>query len=343
MTVFETPPHSPGALWLSVSISHISGILNSVRLTKWFAIKEEGLSMKQYIVVAAVTVLISGGASLCSQNLCLAQTGEGHDHHHHGAHIAMKGAEVIVDLETDPASIKAGSPATILFSIKDLEGRPLQDLTITHDRLLHVIMVSKDFSVFAHIHPEDLGPITPEMKKTGRFPVRYTFPKAGQYLIALDSAVKDSPFSEHFSVDVTGEPQMGSMEKDFTREKRFGDYTVTLRVTPERISAGAKVTLSYLIRKNGTAVNDLQPYLSAPMHIAVISADLNSFIHAHGELPGTPSDQSQGGHHHLTVPEKFGPVIEALLSFPANGVYQIFGEVKHQGKVLLTSFVIEVE
>jgi Cu+-exporting ATPase len=293
----------------------------------------------KYILIAAVIVSISGGLSLPS----LAETGEGHDHHHHGAQMVMQGAEVIVDMETDPASIKAGSPATIFFSVKDLEGKPLQDLTITHDRLLHVIIASKDFSVFAHIHPEDLGPITPEMIKTARFPVRYTFPKAGQYLIALDSAVKDSPFSEHFSVDVAGEPGMGSMKKDFAREKNFGDYTVTLSSTPERISAGKEAMLSYLIKKNGTLVNDLQPYLSAPMHIAVISADLNNFIHAHGELPGMPSVQSHAGHHHMTVPEKFGPRIEAHLTFPAKGVYQIFGEVKHEGKVILTSFMVEVE
>jgi Cu+-exporting ATPase len=181
------------------------------------------------------------------------------------------------------------------------------------------------------------------MIKTARFPVHYTFPKAGQYLIALDSAVKDSPFSEHFSVDVAGEPGMGSMKKDFAREKKFGDYTVTLSSTPERISSGKEVTLSYLIKKDGKPVNDLQPYLSAPMHIAVISANLNNFIHAHGELPGTSSSQSHGSHHHMTVPEKFGPIIEAHISFPAKGVFQIFGEVKHQGKVILTSFMVEVE
>ena len=299
--------------------------------------------MMKYIVIAAVIVFISGGLSLPSLNLSLAQTGEGQGHHHHGAQMVMQRAEVIVDMETDPARIKAGSPVTIFFSIKDLDGKPLQDLTTTHDRLLHVIIVSKDFSVFAHIHPEDLGPIAPEMIKTARFPVRYTFPKAGQYLIALDSAVKDSPFSEHFSIDVTGEPQMGPMKKDFTREKRFGEYLVTLSSAPERISSGKEVTLSYLIKKNGTPVNDLQPYLSAPMHIAVVSADLNNFIHTHGELPGMLSVQSPGGHHHMTVPEKFGPKIEARLSFPAKGVYQIFGEIKHMGKVILTSFMVEVE
>jgi len=301
------------------------------------------MSIKQYIITAAVIALISGGLFFPSQSLSLAETGGGHDHHHHGAQVPMKGDEVIVDLETDPARIKAGSPATIFLFVKDLDGKPLQDLTITHDRLLHVIITSQDFSVFAHIHPEDLGPITPEMIKTARFPVHYTFPKAGQYLIAVDSAVKDSPFSEHFSVDVTGEPQTGSLKKDFAREKRFGNYLVTLSSTPERISSGKEVTLSYLIKKNGMPVNDLQPYLSAPMHIAVISADLNNFIHAHGELPGTSSPQSHGSHHHMTVPEEFGPRIEAHLSFPAKGVYQIFAEVKHQGKVMLTSFMVEVE
>lgn len=92
--------------------------------------------------------------------------------------------------------------------------------------------MSEDFSVFAHIHPEDFGPITPEMKKAAKFTVRYIFPREGQYLIAVDSAVKDIPFSEHFTIDVTGEPKMGSFKKDFFREKQFGDYKVKLTSKP---------------------------------------------------------------------------------------------------------------
>ena len=85
-----------------------------------------------------------------------------HEHNHsgHGEEMQMKdmhmmrASEVVVDLETVPAELKAGSEAKILFTIKDSEGRPVRDLQITHERLVHVIIASADFTVFAHIHPD---------------------------------------------------------------------------------------------------------------------------------------------------------------------------------------------
>ena len=269
-------------------------------------------------------------------------SGQGHEHHHHAENIETP--EVIVDLEMHPPVLLSGTPSRILFRIKDAEGRALHNLTVTHDRLLHVIIVSKDFSVFAHIHPDDSGPITDEMKKRAEFEVTYIFPKAGQYLIAVDSAVKGIPFSEHFSIDVTGEPSMGPQKKDLSKEKSFGDYQVSLISRPAVVSAGKETNLIYRIRKNGTAVSDLEPYLSAPMHLAVISADLNTFVHAHGEIPGeAPAQHHAGGHMHGSVPGKFGPEIYAHIIFPTKGLYQVFSELKHQGRVIPLSFMVDVE
>jgi Cu+-exporting ATPase len=292
-------------------------------------------------------LFLAGLLLFTGQHHACAQMSAAHEHHMHGDQgqhpHSMKAAEVIVDLETRPAEIKAGSPADIVFFVKDIDGKPLQGLTITHERLLHVIIAGQDFSVFAHIHPEDFGPVTAEMKKKAEFPVRFAFPKAGRYLIAVDSAVGDMPFSEHFTLDVTGEPHMGQYKKDLTRKKLFGEYEVTFSSDTDRIVAGKEATLTYLVKKNGEPVNDLEPYLSALMHLAVVQADLNNFIHTHGELPGTTGGGHMAGHMHMNVPEKFGPRIDAHVVFPARGLYQIFGEIKHHGKVIVTSFMVEVE
>ncbi len=267
--------------------------------------------------------------------------------HHPAGHEHMGGAvtapEVIVDLETMPAELRAGTPATITLFIKDAGGKPLQDLTVTHERLVHVVIVSADFSTFAHIHPDDFGTVTPEMIRSARFPVRYTFPRAGRYLLALDSAVKDVPFSEHFTLDVGGKPRMGTFKEDLSRRKMFGDYEVVLATEPEQISAGKEAVLKYTITRRGKPVADLEPYLSAPMHLAVVEDNLNNFIHTHGELPGMPHHPMTMGHMHGEVPARFGPEIDVSLIFPVKGLYQIFGEVKHEGKVILTSFMVWVE
>lgn len=269
-----------------------------------------------------------------SNNSFAEATGE---HHHH----AIEHQQIVVELETTPKDIKAQTQASLVFYVKDSTGKPVQDLAITHDRILHIIIISEDFSVFSHIHPEDFGSTTPDMKKQARFPIRYTFTKAGKYLIAVDGAVKDTHFSKLLSLNVSGEPTMGAMKKDFSREKKFNGYQVTLTSLPQHLRAGQEAHLTYSIKKDGKPVTELEPYLAAPMHIAIVSSDLKNFIHAHGEVPGTSSTH----HHdaHGAVPHHFGPTIEAHVVFPAKGLYQIFSEVKHQGKVLVSEFTVEVE
>ena len=87
----------------------------------------------------------------------------------------------------------------------------------------------------------------------------------------------------------------------------------------------------------------MAPWLSAPMHLAIISADLTYFIHTHGELPEASATGHHVDHMQMTVPEKFGPEIEVHIVFPTAGLYQIFGQVEHKGEVITTSFMIEVK
>ncbi len=272
---------------------------------------------------------------------------QGHQHPMAGPELAAKPDEVKAVISTVPKEISAGRPATLLFSLSDASGKPLENLSVHHDRLVHVIIASRDFSVFAHIHPEDFGPITPSMKKTARYPVRFTFPRGGRYIIGIDFASGDRNFSRRFLVDVSGEPRTGPARKDLAREKTFGDLAVSFSSVPERITAGNEATLTYLFRSEGQPVTDLEPYLSAPMHLAIIPADLSRFIHTHGELPGMMAMGHQGHGHdmtmHMRVPDRFGPKVEVHVVFPAKGLYQIFGQVGHKGSVTDTSFMVEVE
>lgn len=257
----------------------------------------------------------------------------------------LKAGNVAVEIRTEPASVKSGTPETITFTIKDADENPVREITPTHDRMLHVIIASKDFTVFSHIHPEDFGPITPAMKKAGEYSVHYAFPKAGRYLIGVDLAVKDKLISKHFDINVAGEPRMGMPTADFSGKKKFGDYKVTLSAKPARIEAGKKATLIYYFTENSKPVDDLEPYISAEMHVAIISTDLRQFMHEHGMSPGMKATDEDMLHMmmHGVVPGKFGPVIEVHTVFPVMGVYEIFGQVMHRGKVILTHFMIKVE
>ena len=89
-------------------------------------------------------------------------------------------------------------------------------------------------------------------------------------------------------------------------------------------------------------MTNLEPYLGAAMHLAVVSEDLKVFIHVHGSVPGASHDH----HDHLHAappPERFGPEIDSDMVFPGKGVYKIFSQVKHQGKVLVFDFMVNVQ
>ncbi len=278
---------------------------------------------------------------------------EGHSHHTHDMHehhaAASSDLEPVVDMETLPAEISAGTPATITFIIRDENGRPIRDLAITHDRIVHVVIISEDLSVFGHIHAEDLGPVTQEMRENARFPVRYTFPKAGKYNIAVDFAHGGRGYSEMLDINVGGTPPMGTVQRNLSREKKVGSYDVTLRLTPEVPVAGKETTLRYTFMKNGSPVTDIEPYLSAAMHLAVINEGMQHyFVHAHGDRPGAMHHMGHEGHmathmgHGVPAGTKFGPEIEANMVFPAKGTYKIFSEILHEGKVRLIEFMVEV-
>jgi putative copper export protein len=262
--------------------------------------------------------------------------------HEDQMHPHAEGPEPVVTLDIKPAGIIAGTPALMTVRIKAPDGTAFKGITVIHERLLHAVIISKDLGFFAHIHPEDTGPVTSEMVKNASFPLLFTFPRPGDYLIGLDFATDEDVYSQTLPIHVAKAPEMGSPKIDFSTRKKFGEYQVTLLFTSESVHPGEDTTLRYVIEKSGKPVTNLEPFLGASMHLAVVSEDLKVFIHAHGSVPGNSHDHHD--HMHATPPpEKFGPEIESDIVFPAKGIYKVFSQVKHQGKVLLFDFMVKVQ
>ena len=210
-----------------------------------------------------------------------------------------------------------------------------------HERILHAVIVGQDLKTFAHIHPEDLGPVTKVMLKEAVFPLRYTFPMSGNYVVGLDFATADKTYSDTVLINAMGGPSMTGPDIDLSTSKKFGTYWVSLASSPPRAKTGEETTLTWHIEQNGKPVTDLQPFLGAPMHISVVSANLQHFMHIHGMLPG--ETRTSLGHEHVALPGMFGPDIASTVFFPSKGTYALFGQVSHEGKVHLFEFMVEVQ
>ncbi len=260
----------------------------------------------------------------------------------------IRPARAKAQLAIHPAAVEPGVPTLLTFTLRDFQGNPVYDLVLDHNRILHVVIASADFQVFSHIHAEDFAPVTAAMREAAEFSVRYTFPKAGRYLVSVDFMERGYAFSDQFYLNAgqSTEPAAAGNET-FPLEKTFDGYVVKLKTYPATLKAGAPATLDYHFEKAGKPAADLNPYLAVPMHLSIIREDLGEFLHIHGILPVSFIGKLLGENihaSHLFLPDHFGPDIEVTnFSFPSPGVYHVFGEVSAAGKVVVTQFVVKVE
>lgn len=257
-------------------------------------------------------------------------------------------------LTTIPVLPQGGDLVTFSFSITDEDGNPAQDLEIAHERILHVLLVREDLTGFAHVHPEDAGPLTEEQRAQATFSVPPRAFESGLWRIVAQFTVGEQEITNEFTLSVGGAAGPVRIEKDIRREKSFGGYDVTISTEPESITAGAAEVIAYTITKDDKNVSDLTPYLGAAAHFAIWSADLATFTHEHGVLQelGTMDNLEQGHEHgggqheeHMpegSLPAAFGPAVFLHYTFPYPGLYKIFGQFARGENVLTTDFMVAV-
>jgi methionine-rich copper-binding protein CopC/putative copper export protein len=280
---------------------------------------------------------------------CMLGSGRGQQHFSDERQYAWftRPAAAIADLGVSPPSPVPGKAATLRFFIHDASGAAVTDLAAEHDRLLHVAVLGDDLQTLAHLHPEDFGPVTSAIRGSGTYAVQYTFPHPGRYLVAIDFTERAQPFAQEFYVTVPGKDSPAAAVPDVPGAGSFQGYNVHLS-TDGPVTSGKPVTLRYAITKDGKPVRDLEPYLAAPMHLLIARQDLREYQHAHAEIPQTFWESIltprtiATTHTHAYLPDRFGPDLEALVQFPQPGTYLVFGEFRHQGKIIQTRFVLRV-
>ena len=242
-------------------------------------------------------------------------------------------------LTTNPKKLMPNVPTELTFSLKNKEGDPLQKLEKDHQRILHVIIISDNFKNFSHKHPEDFKMITESELQSATLKINHTFPESGQYLISANYLHESHSETKLFRIEV-GSNFQTIISKDLKRNKVFEAYSVSLETNPEVLLSGEESSLTYRIEKSEVPVESMSTYLSAPMHLAVISADLNTLEHLHGEIIDKETGEEK---HEISREETFGPEIHVHALFPFPGLYQIFAEFNDQGKIIVTSFMVEVK
>ena len=219
---------------------------------------------------------------------------------------------------------KPGAPATFTFQVFQ-NGAALKEFKITHEKLLHLIIVREDLEHYQHLHPaldEESGTFTQEI----------AFPEPGPYVFFADLHPEGrDPAVLRASYTVPGDYTARGQAAD-DAPKRAGAYTVEPTVASP-LPAGIDLMLVYEITKGGRPISDLQNYLGAKGHAVILKEKSLDYVHVH------PTDEGAG--HGGTITAEPGQVLFAT-KFPSPGRYKVFTQFRPEGELVTVAHVFDV-
>ncbi|MBV7506244.1 hypothetical protein KW850_13345 [Bacillus sp. sid0103] len=215
---------------------------------------------------------------------------------------------------------KANEEIPISLLIKDKSNKPIQSFDTVHEKKMHLFIVSKDLAYFSHIHPNYKG--------NGEFNFTTNFPTGGEYKLISEFTPKGGgdPSVESHWVRIEGKtaaPNPLIPDQKLTKVEDGKKVTLTF----DHMMAGMTVHLNFTISDatSNQPIKNLQPFLGAMGHAVAISGDAEKYLHIH---PMT-TDGS-------------GPKVTFMTIFPEKGLYKVWGQFQHNGKVFTVPFVINV-
>ena len=222
------------------------------------------------------------------------------------------------EITSDTKNVKPNQLIKFSYKIKNDKGEILKNYEIVHEKIMHFIVVRKDLQEFQHLHPDF-------NQATGEFTVDITFPADGSYRVFPDfTPAEDNP--QKLPVTVFHDMVVGDMNKykaqpvvpDTQPEKIVGEYQITYNF-PSEIMMRNEINYSLVIEKNGQAVKDLENYLGALGHSVILKEGTLDFIHTHA-----------------------GETLEFSTTFSEEGIYKIFTQFQHLGKVNTVDYAVKV-
>ncbi len=230
--------------------------------------------------------------------------------------------------------VQPGRPTTLTLTVRDAAtGGPVDDLVRTHQVWMHMIVTRSDLGTFAHIHPEPTG-------TTGAYSVRATFPTAGAYTLHTEFRRQGqmADVLDTHQVTIAGPaPTAATVPDGDVRSSTT--HGVRVRLDGQaRVGDTSDLTLRLTRQRSGDPVSDLQPYLGAAGHVAVMRADGSAFAHRHAE-----TFDHQGRPVFALPGTTFGPALKLHVDFDRPGAYRLWAQFRlGDGTVITAPFVVHV-
>lgn len=191
-----------------------------------------------------------------------------------------------------------------------------------HERRLHLFVISRTLDVFQHVHPE--------LQADGRFVLDLEVPRPDVYTLVADAypagGTPQMLLATWITPDYRGSvfPDSSDVALDGS-PKVVGALQVSLDSAVPRAGNAGTLTFHLADARTGAPVSDLEPYLGAPGHLVIASADLSAVMHSH------PEDAVSTG-----------PAVTFEAVFPRPGRYKMWAQFQRVGSVVTAPFVVDV-
>ncbi len=238
---------------------------------------------------------------------------------HAGGHSAVHGAPgglavsaAGYTLQVSPKTLEAGREEAFRLRILDRGGHAVRDFDEQHGERMHLMVVRRDLAHYQHLHPS-LG-------TDGAWSVPLVLPEPGVYRAFADFSVGGESLTLGADLHVPGEMELVSLP-DPTSFARIDGYEIELDAGS--LTAGAASSLTFRITQEGQDVENLEPYLGALGHLVALREGDLAFLHVH----------PTGG---------AGARIMFHAVFPSMGLYKLFLQFAHAGRVRTAGFTTEI-
>jgi len=232
--------------------------------------------------------------------------------------VALSGLAVSLDgftLEADQTSFTGDGPKRFSFRIVDDRGRVIRDeYELESERELHLVVVRRDTAIYEHVHPS--------RGEDGTWSVDLALREPGAYRAFADFQIDGKKRALATDLFVGGDFQPNPLPEP----KLVGEvdgYSVRVN-SSQPLQAGQERTLTFLIRRAGKQVVDLQRYLGARGHLVALREGDLGYLHVH-------PTEGVGGN-----------AVAFEATFPTAGRYRLFFQFKIGGDVRTVAYTLEV-
>lgn len=290
--------------------------------------------MNKQLIIGILALTIVGGGAYYFGSSKTKVASDGHTDHTHDPIIATVGGTTAMNhggtesmammatgaklagtrIIVKNSTFKPGNQ-TLSFELygSDSDAWSDKDLKVAHEKKMHFIIISNDFSNYQHVHPEF---------KDGLWQVNLNLTSTTGYQSYVDVESKEDGAEVLRFPIVVGTPTAGA--KVSQNETALTKDGVSVKMIAQNgFVSGKENEVEFTVSKNGTTVTP-ENYLGAKGHVVALGDDPNTFIHGH---PNEDGDND----------------IHFTFSFSKAGTYTLFAQFQVGSVVRTYPFTILVK